>query len=107
VGSLERSIPGVRITSGYRTPEYQADMRRRGYSPAANSTHLDGSALDLAPPPGKSMGWLAKRVLQLEPKARVLNEGDHLHVTFPDWYGAPAIGGAAAAGLRNPVAASG
>lgn len=32
-----------------------------------------------------------------------LDEGDHLHTIFPDWYGAPAIGGAQAAGLRNPV----
>jgi hypothetical protein len=33
----------------------------------------------------------------------MLTEGDHLHVSFPDWQGAPAIGGAAAAGVRNPV----
>lgn len=104
VGSLTRSIPGVRITSGYRTPEYQEDMRRRGYNPASNSAHLDGSALDLAPPPGKSMGWLAQQVRKVEPDAYMLNEGDHLHVIFPGWFGAPAIGGAAAAGLRNPAA---
>ena len=41
---LKRTIPGVRFTSGFRTPEYQADMRRRGYNPASNSGHLDGSA---------------------------------------------------------------
>lgn len=102
VGQLEQAIPGVGIQSGYRTSEYQADMRRRGYNPAQNSAHLDGSALDLTPPASKSMGWLREQVRRLHPNARFLNEGDHLHVTFPGWYGAPAIGGARAAGLSNP-----
>lgn len=93
MGGLERSIPGVGITSGYRSAEYQADMRRRGYRPAADSRHLDGSALDLTPPPGKSMGWLAPQVRRVEPEASLLNEGDHLHVVFPDWNGAPMLGG--------------
>ncbi|MBO81418.1 MAG: hypothetical protein CL801_08370 [Citromicrobium sp.] len=96
VGSLQSTIPGVRITSGFRTPEYQADMRRRGYRPAANSRHLDGSALDLTPPPGRSMQWLAAQVRRVEPEASILNEGDHLHVVFPDWHGAPLLGGMAA-----------
>ncbi|MDP4540136.1 thermonuclease family protein [Qipengyuania sp. DY56-A-20] len=95
MGSLEQAIPGVGITSGFRSAEYQADMRRRGYKPAANSRHLDGSALDLTPPPGRSMGWLAAQVGRLEPEASVLNEGDHLHVVFPDWNGAPMLGGMA------------
>lgn len=105
MGSLERAIPGVRFTSGYRDEAYQADMRRRGYNPSRNSGHLDGSGLDMVPPPGKSMRWLMARVRELEPDARLLNEGDHLHATFPGWYSAPAIGGARAAGLRNPMAA--
>jgi hypothetical protein len=103
LGSLQRAIPGVSITSGFRTPEYQADMRRRGYTPAQNSAHLTGSALDLVPPRGMTLGQLMQRVRKVEPGARMLAEGDHLHVTFPDWQGAPALGGAAAAGLRNPV----
>ncbi|MCC6828275.1 MAG: hypothetical protein IT550_08615 [Novosphingobium sp.] len=101
---LQRVIPGIRITSGFRTPEYQAEMRRRGYHPAQNSAHLDGSALDLLPPPGKPMSWLKDRVRAYDPNARLLNEGDHLHVTFPGYYGAPALGGARAAKLRNPNA---
>jgi GNAT superfamily N-acetyltransferase len=99
---IQQAIPGVRITSGYRTPEYQAEMRRRGYKPAANSAHLDGSALDLLPPEGKSMGWLRDRVSKWQKAAKILNEGDHLHVIFPGYYGAPVLGGAKAAGLRNP-----
>ncbi|MFC4293569.1 thermonuclease family protein [Novosphingobium tardum] len=101
---LQSAIPGVRFTSGFRTPAYQADMKRRGYHPADNSGHLDGSSFDMLPPPGKSLGWLRGAVKQFQPDARLLNEGDHLHATFPGYYGAPAIGGAKAAGLRNPLA---
>lgn len=103
MGDLEKLIPGVGITSGFRTQAYQEDMRRRGYKPADNSAHLDGSALDLVPPKGKSMGWLKAQVKRYRRDAVFLDEGDHLHTIFPDWYGAPAIGGAKAAGLRNPV----
>jgi endonuclease YncB( thermonuclease family) len=99
---LQRAIPGVLFTSGFRTPAYQADMRRRGYHPADNSGHLDGSAFDLLPPPGKSMAWLKGQVMRYDGGARLLPEGDHLHVTFPGYYGAPALGGAK--GLRNPNA---
>jgi hypothetical protein len=104
VGRLQGAIRGVRFTSGFRTPEYQADMRRRGYKPASNSAHLDGSALDMLPPPGKSLGWLRSQVAQLEPGARLLVHDGHLHATFPGWFGAPVLGGAKAAGLNNPVA---
>lgn len=104
LGELQRAIPGATFTSGYRTPEYQAQMRRRGYHPADNSGHLDGSSLDILPPAGKSIGWLAGQVKRVRPNARVLPEGDHLHVSFPDWFGAPVIGGAKGAGLVNPNA---
>ena len=104
IGNLT-SIPGLStssFTSGYRTPEYQADMRRRGYHPADNSGHLDGSSLDIVVPAGKSMGWLMREVKRVEPEARLLPEGDHLHATFPGWYSAPVLGGARSAGLTNP-----
>jgi hypothetical protein len=101
---LQQAIPGVRFTSGYRTPEYQASMRRRGYRPAYNSHHLDGSALDMLPPPGKSMGWLREQVRRYDPKARLLIHDGHLHATFPGYFGAPVLGGARGAGLENPNA---
>ena len=101
-GTLLSEIPGVVATSGFRDEGYQSDMRRRGYKPASNSGHLDGSSLDLKPPPGKSMGWLQARVRSLYPKAKMLNEGDHLHTTFPGWFGAPTLGNAKSAGLANP-----
>ncbi|HUD92038.1 hypothetical protein, partial [Sphingobium sp.] len=103
VGGLQRAIPGLTLTSGFRTKEYQADMRRRGYHPAENSAHLEGASLDLVPPPGKSMGWLSREVRKVEPGARFYPEGDHLHATFPDWYGAPVLGGAKSAGIENPM----
>jgi len=100
-GDLAKAIPGIRFTSGYRTPEYQAELRARGYKPAYNSGHLDGSALDMLPPPGKSMGWLRNEVERLHPEARLLIHDGHLHATFPGYYGAPALGGAKGR-LRNP-----
>lgn len=100
---LLKFLPAENITSGFRTPEYQAELKRRGYHPADNSRHLDGSAFDLVPPAGKSMGWLQARLKAYDPQARFYPEGDHLHVSFPGYYGAPAIGGARRAGLRNPL----
>lgn len=100
---LQAAIPGVRFTSGYRNEAYQADMRRRGYKPAYNSAHLDGSAMDMLPPPGKSMGWLKAQVKRYDPKARLLIHDGHLHATFPGYYGAPVLGGAKGAGLKNPL----
>ena len=79
-------------------------MKRRGYRPADNSGHLDGSSLDIRVPRGRTMGWLVQQVKRAQPNARLLPEGDHLHATFPDWYGAPVLGGAVKAGLRNPMA---
>ncbi len=103
-GDLQRAIPGVRFTSGFRNPQYQALMRLRGYKPAQHSAHLDGSALDMLPPPGKSMEWLKGEVRRAYPDSRLLIHDGHLHATFPDWYGAPVLGGALKAGLRNPMA---
>lgn len=79
-------------------------MRRLGYKPAYNSLHQDGSALDLVPPPGRSMLWLEARVRQIFPNANVLNERDHVHAEFPGYYGAPPLGGARSAGISNPNA---
>lgn len=103
IGSLERAIPGIRFTSGFRTPEYQEDMRRRGYRPVQNSAHLSGSALDMLPPPGKTLAWLRGEVAKADPSARMLIHDGHLHATFPDWQGAPVLGEARQFGLLNPV----
>lgn len=73
------------------------------YNPAQNSAHLSGSALDLTPPPGKSMRWLDGEMKRMFPGVRTLNEGDHLHVIFEGYYDAPPVGGAVNAGIVNPA----
>lgn len=55
LSDLQRTLPGVGITSGYRTPEYQEELRRRGYNPAQNSDHLYGDAIDIGSFPGMTL----------------------------------------------------
>jgi len=45
-----REIAGIpfRITSGYRTKEYNEDLLKRGYKASKNSSHLIGVAADIA-----------------------------------------------------------
>jgi len=38
----------MRITSGFRTKEYNRDLQQRGYAAAKNSSHLFGCAADVA-----------------------------------------------------------
>jgi hypothetical protein len=68
-------IPGVRVTSGARSP---ADNRRVGGAP--NSFHLQDRARDLVPPAGMTVGQLAAKLQQAG--FRVLNEGNHVHVSW-------------------------
>lgn len=95
VGDLTKAIPGIRFTSGFRTPEYNASLKARGYNPADDSEHLDGAALDMLPPPGKSLGWLRAQVERYDPKARTLIHDGHLHAGFNGYYRAPKLGGMA------------
>jgi hypothetical protein len=68
-------IPGVRVTSGARSP---ADNRRVGGAP--NSFHLQDRARDLVPPAGMTVGQLAAKLQQAG--FRTLNEGNHVHVSW-------------------------
>ena len=45
-----RGIAGIpfKITSGYRTKEYNKDLLKRGYKASKNSSHLVGKAVDIA-----------------------------------------------------------
>jgi len=47
-----REVAGVpfRITSGYRTKEYNKQLKKRGYKASTNSAHLKGLAADIATP---------------------------------------------------------
>ena len=100
---LARAIPGVQFTSGFRDHAYNQELKARGYQVADNSEHMDGSALDILPPPGKSLSWLRGAVKQYDPNARLLVHDGHLHAAFDEYYGAPVFGGAKAAGVVNPM----
>lgn len=68
-------VPGVRVTSGARSA---TDNKRVGG--AQGSFHLQDRARDLVPPAGMTMAQLASKMRQAG--FRVLNEGDHVHVSW-------------------------
>lgn len=68
---------GVRVTNDVRDP---AKNKRVGGVP--NSRHLSGEAADLVPPKGMTMAQLAQEAKSRFPQARVINEGDHVHVQW-------------------------
>ena len=70
---------GAQVTSGQRTPEHNREV---GGVP--NSRHLTGNARDLVPPPGMTMAQLEAEARRRVPGAKVLNEGDHVHI---EWSG--------------------
>lgn len=73
--AIAQIVPGVTFTSGRRTP--QDNARVQG---ARGSFHLQDRAWDLVPPRGMSMAELAGKMRQQG--FRVLNEGDHVHVSW-------------------------
>lgn len=68
-------VPGVRVTSGARSP---ADNAR--VNGARGSFHLQDRARDLVPPAGMSMAQLAAKMRQAG--FRAINENDHVHVSW-------------------------
>jgi hypothetical protein len=67
-------------TSGRRTVE-----GNRAVGGVPNSRHLTGDAADFTPRGGESMAQLAARLRSQFPNARVVNEGDHVHVQQSGW----------------------
>ena len=51
-----RGLAGIpfKITSGYRTKEYNEDLIKRGYKASKNSSHLKGLAADISVKDSKS-----------------------------------------------------
>jgi zinc D-Ala-D-Ala carboxypeptidase len=54
-----------KINSGFRTPEYNIALKKRGYHVASNSAHMNGLAADISTPDSKT------RFLVLESLIRV------------------------------------
>lgn len=73
----ELESAGVRVTSTTRTPE-----RNKAVNGVPTSRHMSGEAVDLVPPPGMTMAQLAQESRRKFPNARVINEGDHVHVQW-------------------------
>jgi hypothetical protein len=55
----------IAVRSAYRTPIYQRRLRELGYDAAPNSWHVQGLALDLAPPAGVTVAAFAARIREL------------------------------------------
>lgn len=100
-GDISSILPGSTVSSGYRTPAHNAAV---GGVP--NSWHTVGSpdapgALDIVPPAGMPMSVAAATLGQRLPQARVIGEGNHIHVQ-PNarnvGQGLPQLGQAPAAG---------
>lgn len=83
------------FTSGRRTPE---GNRLVGGVP--NSRHLTGEAADFTPRGGQSMRELEAELRRRFPNARVINEGDHVHVQQRGW-NVPYHGRRGTTGLRG------
>jgi uncharacterized protein YcbK (DUF882 family) len=79
---------GIEATNGYRTKGDIERLRKEGYTPASNSDHLRGDAVDLVP--GKS-GWnLTRLAIEAKkvfgPDAQVgIHNGTHVHVSLKGW----------------------
>jgi hypothetical protein len=100
LGPLLKS--GIEATNGYRTPEDIQRLKREGYTPAPDSDHLRGDAVDLVP--GKS-GWNLKKLAvearkQFGPEAQIgIHNGTHVHVSLKGWGQAPGTPGTPRSGL--------
>jgi Peptidase M15 len=86
---------GATWTSGRRTPQ-----GNKAVGGVANSRHLSGDAADFVPSKGQGMGGLAAQLKRAYPNAKILNEGDHIHVENSGW-GVPYHGKRGTQGLRN------
>jgi hypothetical protein len=73
--AIARMVPGVTFTSGPRSP-----ARNRAAGGVPTSFHLSNRAWDLVPPRGMSMAQLADTMRRQG--FRVLDEGDHVHVSW-------------------------
>jgi len=61
-----RAIANIRfkITSGYRTKEYNEELRKRGYKASPDSAHLSGHAADIAATSGKERWTIVNALIR-------------------------------------------
>ena len=61
-----RGIAGIpfKITSGYRTKEYNEDLLKRGYKASKNSSHLIGKAVDISVQSGNERYIILNALIQ-------------------------------------------
>lgn len=62
-----RSMSGVpfKITSGFRTKEYNLDLEKRGYKISKKSQHLKGNAVDISTPDSSSRYKILKSLMNV------------------------------------------
>lgn len=97
-GTIERLVPGVRFTSGQRTPERNAQV-----GGAPNSYHLSGNAWDIVPPQGMTTAQLRQTLAASGiPAAELLDEGDHVHVAWRGGQAQPSGARVVAQGAPKP-----
>jgi hypothetical protein len=93
---------GFTLNNGFRTQGDQERIRRQGYSPAPNSAHLRGDAVDLGHPSlsPRAQELRARQLLEAEGwRPRTLYHDGHLHVGIDGWGAAPGTPGTANFGL--------
>lgn len=73
---------GGKVTSGYRTPEHNAEVGGVKGSYHTRGRAGDAQAIDVTPPKGMTMADLATSIRARMPGAKVINEGDHVHVQW-------------------------
>lgn len=73
-------MKGATVTSMRRTPG-----GNKAVGGVPNSRHLTGDAADFVPQGNETMAQLAARLGQTYPDAKIINEGDHVHVQRSGW----------------------
>lgn len=77
----------IKITSGFRTQEYNEDLKSRGYKASTRSEHLQGTAVDISTPSQEYEFKLIKHAIELG-FTRIGKGGTFVHLDIGDRTGA-------------------
>lgn len=75
----------VKITSGYRSPEYNKELRKKGYNSADNSQHCTGEAVDLVCPASTSLevyNWASENLTGKYGQLFYYKKKGHIHISL-------------------------